>query len=87
MSCTFCTVHGADLTYISLLVLFCIIVYVTNTNLEDLKNVEILWAKITPAISVVKYFSPVSFHFITHNFISEIVCFVLFACMDYFGGY
>ncbi len=29
-----CTVHGADLTYISLLVIFCIIVYVTNTNLE-----------------------------------------------------
>ncbi len=29
-----CTVHGADLTYISLLIIFCIIVYVTNTNLE-----------------------------------------------------
>ncbi len=29
-----CTVHGADLTYISLLVIFCIIVYVINTNLE-----------------------------------------------------
>ncbi len=89
MSCTFCTVHGADLTYISLLVLFCIIVYVTNTNLEDLKTGNIVghtW-NITPEISVVKYFSPVSFHFITHNFISEIVCLVLFACMDYFGGY
>ncbi len=30
-----CTVHGADLTYISLLVIFCIIMYVTNTNLES----------------------------------------------------
>ncbi len=30
-----CTVHGADLTYISLLVIFCIIVHVTNTNLES----------------------------------------------------
>ncbi len=28
-----CTVHGADLTYMSLLVIFCIIVYVTNKNL------------------------------------------------------
>ncbi len=28
-------VHGADLTYISLLVIFCISVYVTNTNLEE----------------------------------------------------
>ncbi len=27
-----CTVHGADLTYISLLVTFCIIVYVTNKS-------------------------------------------------------
>ncbi len=30
-----CTVHGADLTYISLLVILCIIVYVTNKNLES----------------------------------------------------
>ncbi len=30
-----CTVHGADLTYISLLIIFFIIVYVTNTNLES----------------------------------------------------
>ncbi len=31
-----CTVHGADLTYISLLIIFCIIVYVTKKilNLE-----------------------------------------------------
>ncbi len=29
-----CTVHGLDLTYISLLVIFCIIVYVTNTILN-----------------------------------------------------
>ncbi len=29
-----CTLHGADLTYISLLVIFCIIVYVMNKNLE-----------------------------------------------------
>ncbi len=34
------TVHGADLTYISLLVIFCIIVYVMNTNLESL-NMEL----------------------------------------------
>ncbi len=27
-----CTIHGADLTYISLLVIFCIIVYVTNNK-------------------------------------------------------
>ncbi len=30
-----CTVHGVDLTYISLLIIFCIIVYVTNTNPES----------------------------------------------------
>ncbi len=30
-----CTVHGADLTNISLLVILCIIVYVTNKNLES----------------------------------------------------
>ncbi len=30
-----CTVHGADLTYISLLVIFCIIVHVTNKTLES----------------------------------------------------
>ncbi len=30
-----CTVHGVDLIYISLLVIFCKIVYVTNTNLES----------------------------------------------------
>ncbi len=30
-----CTVHGADLTYISLLVIFCIIVHVMNKNLES----------------------------------------------------
>ncbi len=35
-----CTVHGADLTYISQLVVFCIIVYVTNTNLESLDVYE-----------------------------------------------
>ncbi len=34
-----CTVHGADLTYISLLkCIFCIIVYVMNRNLESLIN-------------------------------------------------
>ncbi len=33
-----CTAHGADLTYISLLVIFCIIVYVTNTNLKSWKE-------------------------------------------------
>ncbi len=32
-----CTVHGADLTYISLLVIFCIIVYVTNKKPWTLK--------------------------------------------------
>ncbi len=31
-----CTVHGADLIYISLLIIFCTIVYVTNKNLESL---------------------------------------------------
>ncbi len=31
-----CTVHGADLTYISLRIIFCIIVYVTNKNLESI---------------------------------------------------
>ncbi len=34
-----CTVHGADRTYISLLVIFCIFVYVTNTNLEYFFNI------------------------------------------------
>ncbi len=34
-----CTVHGAHLTYISLLVMFCIIVYVTNKNLEVWYNI------------------------------------------------
>ncbi len=29
------TVHGADLTYFSLLIILCIVVYVTNTNLES----------------------------------------------------
>ncbi len=31
-----CTVHGADLTYILLLVIFCIIVYVTNKILNSI---------------------------------------------------
>ncbi len=31
-----CTVHGADLTYILLLVIFCIIVYVTNKTLTNI---------------------------------------------------
>ncbi len=30
---------------------------------------------------------PVSFHFMTHNLISEFICFVLFVCMDYLGCY
>ncbi len=30
-----CTVHVVNLTYISLLVIFCIMLYVTNTNLES----------------------------------------------------
>ncbi len=34
-----CTVHGADLTYISLLVIFRIIMYVTNKNPESLNPV------------------------------------------------
>ncbi len=34
-----CAVHGVDLTYISLLVIFCIIVYVTNKHLESLNHV------------------------------------------------
>ncbi len=28
-----------------------------------------------------------SFHFIPHTLISEIICFVFFACMDYLGCY
>ncbi len=35
------TVHGADLTYISLLVIFCIIVYVMNTILKWIEFVAI----------------------------------------------
>ncbi len=35
-----CTVHGADLTYISLLIIFCIIVYVTNKYLEVWENCQ-----------------------------------------------
>ncbi len=35
----------------------------------------------------VQYFFPVSFHFITHNLISELIWFVLFVYMDYFGCY
>ncbi len=39
-----CTVHGADLTYISLLVIFCIIVYVTNKkNLEQISRCHPHW--------------------------------------------
>ncbi len=36
-----CTVHEADLTYISLLIIFCIIVYVTNKNLEKNQSDQI----------------------------------------------
>ncbi len=38
-----CTVHGADLTYVSLLDNFCIIEYVTNKtlNLESLEPFDI----------------------------------------------
>ncbi len=35
--------------------------------------------------SCVQYFFPVSLHFITHNLISELICFVFFVCMDYLG--
>ncbi len=37
--------------------------------------------------SCVQYFFPVSYHFITHNLISELICFVFFVCMDYLGCY
>ncbi len=30
-----CTVHGADLTYIPLLIIFCIIVYVHFNSIQD----------------------------------------------------
>ncbi len=39
------TVHGADLTYISLLIIFCIIVYVTNKTLNlECKGVAVCCA-------------------------------------------
>ncbi len=41
----------------------------------------------TSLSSCVQYFFPVSFHFITQNLISEIICFVVFVCMDYLGCY
>ncbi len=41
----------------------------------------------TSLSSCVQYFSPVSFHFIMHNLISEMFCFVFSVCMDYFGCY
>ncbi len=34
-----------------------------------------------------QYFSAVSLHFITHDLISERICFVFFVCMDYLGCY
>ncbi len=37
--------------------------------------------------SCVQYFSPVSFHFITHYLISELICFVFFVFMDYLSCY
>ncbi len=41
----------------------------------------------TSLSSCVQYFSPVSFYFITHNLISELICFVFFVYMDYLGCY
>ncbi len=41
----------------------------------------------TSLSSRVQYFSPVPFHFITHNLISELICFAFFVCMDYMGWY
>ncbi len=46
-----CTVHGADLTYISLLVIFCIIVYVMNKTL----NLEPQEALATDASQSISY--------------------------------
>ncbi len=40
-----CIVHGADLTYISLLFIFCIIVYVTNKNLESWITLNHFWSQ------------------------------------------
>ncbi len=37
--------------------------------------------------SCVQYFFPVTFYFITHNLISELICFVFFICMDVLGCY
>ncbi len=73
MSCTFCTVHGAgpDLHFTAGSVLYnCVCDEYKSWRFEDCGNIV---GQITPEISVVKYFSPVSFHFITHNLISEIV--------------
>ncbi len=41
----------------------------------------------TSLSSCVQYFFPVSFHFIMHNLISELICFVFFVFMDYLGCY
>ncbi len=38
----FCTVHWADLTYISLLIIFCIIEYVTNKQTLNLEPVRLV---------------------------------------------
>ncbi len=50
-----CTVHGVNLTYISLLFIFCIIVYVTNTNLESGLSISELHAsQLTQELSLVQ---------------------------------
>ncbi len=41
----------------------------------------------TSLSSFVQYLSPVSFHFIMHNLISELIYFYFFVCIDYFGCY
>ncbi len=47
-----CTVHWADLTYISLLIIFCIIEFVTNKSL----NLEILYYFVRNDIVYTYYF-------------------------------
>ncbi len=41
----------------------------------------------TSLSSFVQYCFSVSLHFITHNLISELICFVVFVCMDILGCY
>ncbi len=86
-SCVFvtynCTVHRADLTYISLLVIFCIIIYVTNTNLESLELYTTYFSHILIFISIC------TFHTCTYIIVYIIYCvfaffFTLSICILFF---